>query len=67
VVAADLLLVKKGELWQGTDTFGGIFKQDDKNGLESLQDIMERVLAKRAELHAAVEWVISAINPLFAY
>lgn len=45
----------KGELWQGTDTFGGIFKQQDKNGLESLQDIMERVLAKRAELHATVE------------
>jgi hypothetical protein len=67
VLAADLPLTKKGELWQGTDTFGGIFKQEDKNGLESLQDIMERVLAKRAELQAGVECVISAVNPRFTY
>ena len=66
-MAANLPLVKKSELWHGTDTFGGIFRQEDKNGLESLQDIMERVLAKRAELHAGVECVISTVNPRFTY
>ncbi|CAG8718558.1 11466_t:CDS:2, partial [Acaulospora colombiana] len=39
----------------GTDAFGGVFKQNGKNGLDSLRDIMERVLTKRAELHAVVE------------
>ncbi|KAG8798021.1 RNA polymerase II mediator complex subunit [Serendipita sp. 398] len=44
-----------GELWQGTETFGGVFKQTSKNGLDSLQDIMAKVLAKRAQLHAVVD------------
>ncbi|CAG7850845.1 SubName: Full=Uncharacterized protein {ECO:0000313/EMBL:CCA73079.1} [Serendipita indica DSM 11827] len=44
-----------GELWQGTDTFRGVFKENGKNGLESLQEIMEKVMARRAELHAGVD------------
>ncbi|KAG8811126.1 RNA polymerase II mediator complex subunit [Serendipita sp. 399] len=44
-----------GETWQGTETFEGVFKQTSKNGLDSLQDIMARVLAKRAESQAVVD------------
>ncbi|KIM29831.1 hypothetical protein M408DRAFT_22702 [Serendipita vermifera MAFF 305830] len=33
----------------------GVFKQESKNGLESLQDLMDKVIARRSQLYAVVE------------
>lgn len=47
--------VGQGEAWHGLDTWKRASDKDSKDGLESLQDLMEKVLERRAELYAQVE------------